>query len=62
MAFVQENGRRVEAWKLDSQDQQYIQNKLRRLVKAYKYKYTLRWNTAIIQEVFKCNPILTQKT
>ena len=53
LVVVHEYGRRVEAWQLDNDNFSEISTKVKRLIKAYKYKYILNWNTAVIQEVFK---------
>lgn len=55
MAIVHEYGRQVEAWQMEN-DFELVSPKLRRLIKAYKYKYVLPWNTAVAQEVFRSTP------
>lgn len=55
---VHEYGRRVEAWQLENDNFSEISAKVKRLIKAYKYKYILNWNTAVVQEVFKSNDFL----
>lgn len=49
LVLVYENGRRVEGWQLGSSVEQEVEAKLARLIKAYKYKYVLNWNTAVAQ-------------
>jgi hypothetical protein len=52
LVIVHEFGRNVEAWQLEN-DFQQVSVKLRRLIKAYKYKYVLNWGTDLAQEVFR---------
>lgn len=58
LVIVHEYGRKVEAWQLEN-DFQQVSAKLRRLIKAYKYKYVLNWSTALAQEVFRCKMLIT---
>ena len=62
MVVVHEYGRRVEAWQLDNDNFSEISAKVKRLIKAYKYKYILNWNTAVIQEVFKSTNLFIKIT
>lgn len=52
LAIVHEYGRQVEAWQMKN-DFEQVSPKLRRLIKAYKYKYVLPWNTATAQDIFR---------
>jgi hypothetical protein len=43
---VHEYGRQVEAWQLEN-DFEQVSAKLRRLIRAYKYKYVLAWSNTL---------------
>jgi len=49
LAVIAEYGQVVEAWRLQNKNADQLHEKLRFLVKAYKYKFVLNWNVAIAQ-------------
>ena len=49
MAVVSAKGHRIEAWQFDFGNITEFEFRMNRLIRAYKFKYVLNWNTAIIQ-------------